>query len=118
MNAVLEACVHCGDIASALKIFADMSLPHGCGVDTISYSTLLKGLGLARRIDEAFQLLESVEQGTATGNPRLSAPLIYGLLDALIEAVQEIYAVLMVFLGVMILCFVKAVILQSQHITY
>ena len=42
MNAVLEACVHCGDIASALKIFADMSLPHGCGVDTISYSTLLK----------------------------------------------------------------------------
>ncbi|XP_065618310.1 pentatricopeptide repeat-containing protein At5g10690 isoform X3 [Quercus suber] len=86
MNAVLEACVHCDDIASALKIFADMSLPHGCGVDTISYSTLLKGLGLARRIDEAFQLLESVEQGTATGNPRLSAPLIYGLLDALIEA--------------------------------
>ena len=42
MNAVLEACVHCGDIASALKVFADMSLPHGCGVDTISYSTLLK----------------------------------------------------------------------------
>ncbi|KAK4558770.1 hypothetical protein RGQ29_008155 [Quercus rubra] len=86
MNAVLEACVHCGDIASALKIFADMSLPHGCGVDTISYSTLLKGLGLARRIDEAFQLLESVEQGIAVGNPKLSAPLIYGLLDALIEA--------------------------------
>ncbi|XP_030947798.1 pentatricopeptide repeat-containing protein At5g10690 isoform X2 [Quercus lobata] len=86
MNAVLEACVHCGDIASALKIFADMSLPHGCGVDTISYSTLLKGLGLARRIDEAFELLESVEQGTAVGNPKLSAPLIYGLLDALIEA--------------------------------
>ncbi|KAM4086336.1 hypothetical protein ACJW30_10G093600 [Castanea mollissima] len=86
MNAVLEACVHCGDIASALRIFADMSLPHGCGVDTISYSTLLKGLGLARRIDEAFQLLESVDEGTAVGNPKLSAPLIYGLLDALIEA--------------------------------
>lgn len=35
-----------------------------------------------------------------------------------IAVVQEIYAVLMVFLGDMVLCFVKAVILQSQHITY
>lgn len=49
---------------------------------------IVKGLGLARRIDEAFQLLESVEQGIAVGNPKLSAPLIYGLLDALIEAGQ------------------------------
>jgi len=49
---------------------------------------IVKGLGLARRIDEAFELLESVEQGTAVGNPKLSAPLIYGLLDALIEAGQ------------------------------
>lgn len=35
-----------------------------------------------------------------------------------IAVVQEIYAVLMAFLGDMVLCFVKAVILQSQHITY
>ena len=35
-----------------------------------------------------------------------------------IAVVQEIYAVLMVFLGDMVLCFVKAVIHQSQHITY
>jgi hypothetical protein len=49
---------------------------------------MVKGLGLARRIDEAFKILESVEQGTAVGSPKLSAPLIYGLLNALIEAGQ------------------------------
>ncbi|XP_048332396.1 pentatricopeptide repeat-containing protein At5g10690 isoform X2 [Ziziphus jujuba] len=86
MNAVLEACVHCGDIDSALKVFDEMIKPHGCGVDTITYGTLLKGLGKARRIDEAFQLLESVERGTAVGSPKLSLPLIYGLLNALVEA--------------------------------
>ena len=46
----------------------------------------MKGLGEARRIDEAFQLLESIENGIPTGSPKLSAPLIFGLLNALIEA--------------------------------
>ncbi|KAK7320744.1 hypothetical protein VNO77_30502 [Canavalia gladiata] len=85
MNAVMEACVRCGDIDSALRIFDEMKNPDGCGVDTVSYATLLKGLGEARRVDEAFELLESVENGTATGSPKLSAPLIFGLLNALIE---------------------------------
>lgn len=85
MNAVMQACVHCGDIDSALRIFADMCKSDSCGVDDVSYGTLLKGLGDARRIDESFQLLESVEQGTAVGSPTLSAPLIYGLLNALVE---------------------------------
>ncbi|EOY29221.1 Pentatricopeptide (PPR) repeat-containing protein / CBS domain-containing protein [Theobroma cacao] len=86
MNAVMEACVHCGDVDMALNIFHQMAQPHGCGVDIVTYATLLKGLGRARRIDEAFQILESVEQGTAAGKPNLSAQLIYGLLNALIEA--------------------------------
>ncbi|KAK6927726.1 Pentatricopeptide repeat [Dillenia turbinata] len=86
MNAVLEACVHCGDIDAALKVFDEMSKPESCGVDTVSYATLLKGLGKCQRIDEAFQLLESVEQGSAAGSAKLSAPLFYGLLNALIEA--------------------------------
>ncbi|XP_052209423.1 pentatricopeptide repeat-containing protein At5g10690 isoform X2 [Diospyros lotus] len=87
MNAVLKACVYCGDVDSALRVFHEMSRDEeSCGVDEITYATLLKGLGDARRIDEAFQLLESVEQGTAVGSPKLSAPLIYGLLNALIEA--------------------------------
>ena len=63
----------------------EMSKLDGCGVDTVSYCTLLKGLGLAQRIDEAFQLLESMEQGTAI---KLSPPLIYCLLNTLIEAGQ------------------------------
>ncbi|KAL5559389.1 hypothetical protein UlMin_035600 [Ulmus minor] len=86
MNAVLEACVHCGDADSARKVFDEMSKPGGCGVDTITYGTLLKGLGEAQRIDEAFELLESVERGFAVGRPKLSAPLIFGLLNALVEA--------------------------------
>ncbi|XP_073145429.1 pentatricopeptide repeat-containing protein At5g10690-like isoform X2 [Henckelia pumila] len=86
MNAVMQACVHCHDIESALGVFAEMSKPEGCGVDSITYGTLLKGLGDAGRIDEAFQLLESVELGTAVGNPQLSEALICGLLNALIES--------------------------------
>ncbi|KHN18053.1 Pentatricopeptide repeat-containing protein [Glycine soja] len=45
----------------------------------------IKGLGEARRVDEAFELLETVENGTVMGSPNLSAPLIFGLLNALIK---------------------------------
>lgn len=41
---------------------------------------------MARRVDEAFQLLEAVERGTAVGNPELSAALLHGLLNSLIDA--------------------------------
>lgn len=86
MNAVMEACVHCGDTESALKVFDEICKSESCGVDGVSYGILLKGLGVARRIDEAFQILESVEMGTAVGSPKLSAPMIFGLLNALISA--------------------------------
>ncbi|KAL9227212.1 hypothetical protein vseg_002933 [Gypsophila vaccaria] len=86
MNAVLEACVHCGDIESALKLFDEMSNSRSCLVDNVSYGTLLKGLGKARRIDEAFQFLEAVERGDAVGNPKLSVPLLHGLLNALVDS--------------------------------
>ncbi|CAJ2674845.1 unnamed protein product [Trifolium pratense] len=86
MNAVIEACVRCGDIESAIRIFDEMKNPESCGVDTVTYATILKGLGKAHRFDEAFQLLESVENGTAAGSPKLSAPLVFGLLNALTEA--------------------------------
>lgn len=86
MNAVMEACVHCRDIDSSIRVFEEMAKPESCGVDDISYGILLKGLGEARRIDEAFQILESVENGTAVGSPKLSPRVIYGLLNALLEA--------------------------------
>ncbi|KAJ3704838.1 hypothetical protein LUZ61_008543 [Rhynchospora tenuis] len=85
MNAVMEACVHCGDVDSARKVFEEMSDPGGCGIDCVSYGIMLKGLGQARRIDEAFQILESVEDGTSTGNTTLSARLVYGLLNEILE---------------------------------
>ncbi|TVU09640.1 hypothetical protein EJB05_43126, partial [Eragrostis curvula] len=85
MNAVLEACVCCGDVDRALRLFEDMRGPRGCGVDDVSYGIFLKGLGIARRIDEAFEVLESIEKATI-GSPRLSPHLICGFLNALIEA--------------------------------
>lgn len=44
MNAAVEACVYCGDVDMALNIFHQMTQPHGCGVHTITYYTLLKVL--------------------------------------------------------------------------
>ncbi|KAG8050138.1 hypothetical protein GUJ93_ZPchr0009g374 [Zizania palustris] len=86
MNAVLEACVRCGDVDLALRLFDEMRGPGGCGVDGASYGVLLKGLGIARRIDDAFEILESIEKDTSTGSTQLSAHLICGFLNALIEA--------------------------------
>nr|CAB3457119.1 unnamed protein product [Digitaria exilis] len=45
-----------------------------------------RGLGIARRIDEAFEILESIEKDSSIGSPRLSPHLICGFLNALIEA--------------------------------
>ncbi|KAK1275433.1 Pentatricopeptide repeat-containing protein [Acorus gramineus] len=86
MNAVVEACVRCGDVEAAFRVFSEMSGLGGPGVDEVTFATLLKGLGEARRVDEAFQMLEAVEKGTAAGSVKLSPPLIYGLLNALLEA--------------------------------
>ncbi|XP_051187704.1 pentatricopeptide repeat-containing protein At5g10690 isoform X1 [Lolium perenne] len=86
MNAVLEACVSCGDVDLAVQLFDEMRGPMGCGVDAVSYGILLKGLGIARRIDEAFEILESIEKDTSVGCPSLSPHLICGFLNTLIEA--------------------------------
>jgi pentatricopeptide repeat protein len=50
MNAVMEACVHCGDVDSARKVFDEMSYPGSCGIDCISYSILLKVLKFAQPV--------------------------------------------------------------------
>ncbi|XP_024318965.1 pentatricopeptide repeat-containing protein At5g10690 isoform X1 [Brachypodium distachyon] len=86
MNAVLEACVSCGDVDLAVQLFEDMRGPRGCGADGVSYGILLKGLGIARRIDEAFEILESIEKDASVGSPKLTPHLICGFLNALIEA--------------------------------
>lgn len=42
MNAVMEACVHCGDVDSAIRIFDEMSKRANGGVDSVSFGILLK----------------------------------------------------------------------------
>ncbi|XAR53148.1 hypothetical protein NMG60_11021571 [Bertholletia excelsa] len=56
MNAVLKACVHCGDVDSALRVFEEMPKPKSCGVNEITYGTLLKVPIYARAQDLAHLL--------------------------------------------------------------
>ena len=42
MNAVLMACVECKDIDRALSVYKEMIEPGSCGVDNVTYGTLLK----------------------------------------------------------------------------
>lgn len=67
MNAAVLACVTCKDIDRALTLYDEMAKPGGCGVDNVTYGTLLKGLGEARRLDDAFDLVEALESGRAPG---------------------------------------------------
>jgi len=42
MNATMMACVACEDIDRALALYDEMVKPDGCGVDNVTYGTLLK----------------------------------------------------------------------------
>jgi hypothetical protein len=42
MNAAVMACVTCKDIDRALTLYDEMAKPGGCGVDNVTYGTLLK----------------------------------------------------------------------------
>ncbi|CAA6662305.1 unnamed protein product [Spirodela intermedia] len=63
MNAVMEACVHCGNVDAALGLFAEMAKPDGCGWIT-----------------------SPLQPGYCFRRPKLSSHLIYGLLNALLES--------------------------------
>ena len=63
MNAVTEARVHCGDVDVALKVFDEMTKPESCGVDNVTYGTLLKVLGKARRFDECLSCYRRLQFG-------------------------------------------------------
>ncbi|KAK9207731.1 hypothetical protein WN944_000077 [Citrus x changshan-huyou] len=79
-----------------------------CSVDSVTYGTVLKANFV--RLGELMKHIKYLSQwkkATAVGSPKLSARLICGLVNALIEAVHEIYAVLMVFLHNMVFCFMK-----------
>ena len=42
MNAAVMACVACKDIDRALALYDEMVKPDGCGVDNVTYGSLLK----------------------------------------------------------------------------
>lgn len=92
MNAVLMACVNCKDIDYGLRVFNEMAAPGGTGVDNVTYGTLLKGLGEARRLDDAFELLESMEAGTAPGQPELTNVHLNTLVNACADAGEALRA--------------------------
>ncbi|KAJ7556432.1 hypothetical protein O6H91_05G083500 [Diphasiastrum complanatum] len=92
LNAVLEACVHCLDLDRAFQLYKHMLQPGGCGVDGVTYGILLKGLGEARRLDEAFELLESIDTGTAPGKPQLTAVHLNTLVNACADAGEALRA--------------------------
>eukprot|EP00245_Coleochaete_scutata_P003892 TRINITY_DN1591_c0_g1_i1.p1 TRINITY_DN1591_c0_g1~~TRINITY_DN1591_c0_g1_i1.p1 ORF type:complete len:715 (-),score=135.95 TRINITY_DN1591_c0_g1_i1:280-2424(-) len=92
MNAVMAACVHCDDIDRMLQVYDDMCKPGGVGVDTVTYGTLLKGLGQAGRLDDAFEVLESMEAGTAPGRPEVTEVHINTLMNACAEAGEAMRA--------------------------
>lgn len=52
MNAAMMACVACKDIDRALALYDEMVKPDGCGVDNVTYGTLLKVRNRKRRIDK------------------------------------------------------------------
>ncbi|GBG75686.1 hypothetical protein CBR_g20311 [Chara braunii] len=86
MNAALEACIQCGDVDSAIGLYEEMIGPNGCGADTVTYGTLLKGLGEAGRLDDAFELLELMEAGNAPGQPQVTDMHLRTLMNACAEA--------------------------------
>lgn len=92
MNSALAACVHCGNVDQAFLMYHDMLRPGGCGVDAVTYTILLKGLGESRMFDEAFELVESIESGNAPGRPVLSEVHIRTLLNAFAEAGEMLRA--------------------------
>lgn len=47
---------------------------------------LVQGLGHAHRLDDAFELLEAIEAGTAPGKPVLSDVHLNTLVNACVEA--------------------------------
>lgn len=86
MNSALAACVHCGDLSRAHAIFESMLQPGNSGVDGVTYAILIKGLGESRMLDEAFELVEALENGTAPGGPPLTEVHLRTLLNAFADA--------------------------------
>eukprot|EP00240_Pyramimonas_obovata_P000830 CAMPEP_0118923008 /NCGR_PEP_ID=MMETSP1169-20130426/1704_1 /TAXON_ID=36882 /ORGANISM="Pyramimonas obovata, Strain CCMP722" /LENGTH=596 /DNA_ID=CAMNT_0006863941 /DNA_START=331 /DNA_END=2117 /DNA_ORIENTATION=+ len=60
-NAVVNVCCECGYMDQAFDLLYKMEGDGGPGSDAVTYSTLMKGLGRARRVDDAWMLMERWE---------------------------------------------------------
>jgi len=58
-NCLIDACVHCEDVAAALRYFAEMK--EAGLADVVSYNTILKGRLAKGHVDEAHALLKEME---------------------------------------------------------
>ncbi|XP_058067934.1 pentatricopeptide repeat-containing protein At5g10690 isoform X4 [Magnolia sinica] len=94
MNAVVEACVHCSDVDSALQIFREMSEPEGCGVDGITFATVLKGyintdfpLDALTVRDEIFR--QGLKPDRLTYNTLVFACVKSGRMDSAMQLFEE-----------------------------
>ncbi|XP_057516539.1 pentatricopeptide repeat-containing protein At5g10690 isoform X3 [Amaranthus tricolor] len=94
MNAVLEACVHCGDVDSALKLFDEMSKSRSCRVDNVSYGTLLKGYITTGAPEATFtvhndMLRQGLKPDRLTYNTLILAAVKTGKLDFAMQFFEE-----------------------------
>jgi len=79
---LLDACVSQGDLESAAGIFQDM-IARGCPMNTVLYTTLIKGLARAGRVDKAMEVYTHMrEQSTVRPDTIMFSVLIKANCDA------------------------------------
>ncbi|KAK9097892.1 hypothetical protein Syun_024937 [Stephania yunnanensis] len=81
MNAVMEACVRCGDVDSAVRVFREMS--RSCGVDDVTFGTLLKviELILLGNCAHLFKLVQAMLLFKGVFFIRLLSPVVFRFKD-------------------------------------
>lgn len=91
---VLHACSHSGLIDKGLELFNSMNEKYGVMPDARHYTCIVDMLGRVGRIDEAYQLAQSVQVGSEDDallwGTLLSASRLHGRVDIAIEASNRV----------------------------
>jgi len=96
-NALIDACVRCGQISRAPALLSDM-FKQGISPNLITYSSILKGYCQENRMDKALELLGHMKQASSfrpdevTYNTLLDGCARQGLFDqglSLLEEMQQ-----------------------------
>lgn len=79
---LLDACVSRGDLENAAAVFQDM-ITRGCPMNTVLYTTLIKGLARAGRVDKAMEVYTHMrEQSSVNPDTILFSVLIKANCDS------------------------------------